>query len=748
MKKILVILGFVVAAVALEGVAFYFSSRNSDDGETPEEKAAIAANTPSTFRDMMNTAEFCLGERNFEGAYGFIRLALDEAETRGESAEAGYQMGHLQYGDYRRGGVAKLESASLYLQAAYDYADDPALREKIGMTLLDVLESRGESGQFESYLSEMLSSVTKPSAKVDLWRRQFEFLLRSPDGWKEMNEALAKVENSPLHSREWVQLIEEMNLRSQEKVLANDEWYTEYVQTLDLTDPMMHRNELFVEVRSKLELLASNPDPSIREEALLRLAKAYVFMEDYEAGHNYLTRFIDLDPSEHLTDALVLLSLVSRERGEVENAAQLAESLILRFDFNAHTLAEIQQVVVLLEEHGFYRDALGLLDGCFSYSNSLEKEYANLVGRAAVIEERVGNHSNALGYMDQLWEMDDGHVFESTVSEMIELNMEQSNYAVVERWVNGTLSRLPEDSNAYENALFSLFEAKFWLDRPVLEQLFVGAAAIQTAPEDPRTASVELRMARYIENMQLHDLAISYYNRVGLLNFFQSDDVPGASSLNIGEEAMLGKVRCLQKKEDWVAADKLYRDLCNRTLSPLVKSAAAVGWGGLALHFGQNKEAERRYNLAHVQMLPEADQVRYLLGRAQIKAGSELRDLAAMEQDLELLAKLPEIERRTASIDFFNETFDYLYQSEDERAMLRIIDLAYQSEFAQWLPLQSYLLRLYEDRFNRKKISGLGSLLSEKDEVVGATMVELSQLVGQLEDLNGKVDGYRKKVAQ
>jgi len=748
MKKILVILGFVVAAVVLEGIAFYFSSRIPTGAETPEEEAAVAADAPSTFRDMMDTAEFCLEERNFEGAYGFVRLALDEAETRSESAEAGYQMGNLLYGDYRRGGTTKLESASLYLQAAYDYADNPTLREKIGMMLLDVLEARGESRQFSDYLEEMLTAATKPSAKVDLWRRQFDFLLRSPDGWKEMNKALAKVENLPLHSREWVQLIEDMNLRSQEKVLANDEWFAEYVQTLDLVDPALHRDDLFAEVRSKLKLLAKNPEPRVREEALLRLAKVHVFMGDYESGHDYLTRFIDLDPSEHLTDALVLLSLVSRERGEVENAAQLAESLILRFDFNKHTLSEIQQVVMLLEEHGFYRDALGLLDGCFSYSDSLGKEYSKLVGRAAVIEERLGKHSNALSYIDQLWEMDDGDVFEATVSEMVDLNMEQSNYAAVERWVNGTLSRLSSDSPAYENALFALFEAKFWLDRPVLEQLFVGAAAIQTAPEDPRTASVELRMARYIEDMQLNDLAISYYNRVGLLNFFQSDDVPDASSLNIGEEAMLGKVRCLQKNEDWVAADKLYRDLCNRTLSPLVRSAAAVGWGGLALRFGQKKEAERRYNLAHVQMLPEVDQVRYLLGRAQIKAGSELRDLAAMEQDLELLAKLPETERRTASIDFFNETFDYLYQSEDERAMLRIIDLAYQSEFAQWLPIQSYLLRLYENRFNRKKISGLGDLLSENDEVAGATMVELSQLVGQLEVLNEKVEGYRKKVAQ
>jgi len=746
MRKTIIILGFVLSAILMEGVVFFFSSRIPAGTEVVEADEAPAA--PSNFDELMSTAITCREQRRFDTAFGFVRLALDQARTKRERVDAGYQMGCLLFEDFRRGGTSQPEAAALYLQAAYDSAGDPHRRVEIGLALLDVLEARGETAQFAAYLEEMLASASAPGEKIELWRRKFGFLLGPAGGWREMNIALAKAENLPLHSGEWVELVAGMRLRTREKLLADAGWFDQYARTMGLEDTSGCRQELFAEVRSKLERMIKDSDPKVREEALLRLARALVSIGDHEGGHACLKRFIEMDPTENLMDALVLFSRVSRIQGEVAYAAYLAESLIRRFDFNKNTRDEILQVVTLLEEHGLYTDALGLLEGCFSLSDTLGKEYATLVGRAAVLEERLGHHLNAQDYMNQLHGMEGGWVFEETLSEMIDLCIAQGDYASTESWIHGFIGRVPSGSGAHESALFALFEAKYWLNRPVLEQLYVGAAAIQAAPEDPRTASVELRMARYVEDMKLHDLAISYYNRIGLLNFFQGDAVSEAPSQNIGEQAMLGKARCLNKAEDWVAADHLYRDLCNRTKSPLVKSEAAVGWAGLALRFGQNREAERRYDLAHVQMLSGTSQVYYRLGRSQIEAEKKLRDLSAMEDDLELLANLPEEEQRNASIDFFNETFDYLHQTGDERAMLRMIDLAYQSEFTEWLPIQSYVLRLYEDKFQHKKIGGLGSELREKDDVAGASMVELAQVVGRMEALVGMVKRHRKKGTQ
>jgi hypothetical protein len=293
--------------------------------------------------------------------------------------------------------------------------------------------------------------------------------------------------------------------------------------------------------------------------------------------------------------------------------------------------------------------------------------------------------------------------------------------------------------------LFGLFNAKYWLNSPIIEQLYIGAAAVQAAPEDSRTASVELHMAQYIEDMKLNDLAISYYNRIGLLNFFQTESGAGASTHNIGEQAMLGKARCLKNLEDWAAADHLYRELCNRTKSPLVKSEAAVGWGELALQFNQRKEAERRFDLAYPQMLSEPDRVRYMLGRSLIDGEEQLGDPTRFDESLELLENLPDEERRKGTITFFNDTFDHFHEKGDEKSMLRVIDSACQNDLADWLPIQSYMLRLHEDRFDQEKIVGLGASLRNKDDIAGASILELAQIADRVEKQADWVSRYKRK---
>jgi hypothetical protein len=444
----------------------------------------------------------------------------------------------------------------------------------------------------------------------------------------------------------------------------------------------------------------------------------------------------------------MLLSRISRVQNEVAYAAELAESLIRRFDFNAHSQEEILHVVELLEEHGLYEDALGLLQGCFSFGDPTGREFGKLIARAAVLAERLGDHDGALNYMNQLQKSDANDAFSMAFSEVINLNITEGNYETVENLILRFIGRLPESSEVYQNSLFSLFEAKYWLDRPVLEQLFVGSAAIQNVPEDPRVGSVELRMARYIEEMKLNDLAVSYYNRIGLLNFFQANEVNAAFNENINEQAMLGKARCLKKQGDWAAADHLFRELCNRTSSPLIKSEAAVGWAELAKRFGQNQEAARRYDLAYVQLLSAPDQVRYTLGRLNLQGDEKFRDPTILEDNLSLFENLPDGERCKALAAYFNDTFDYLYEAGDERAMLRLIDLAYQSDYAEWSPIQSYVLRLYEDRFQTESFEGLGRALREKDEIADASLTELAQVIDKMELLATTVKKHQKKVLE
>lgn len=749
MKNIILIVGFALAAVLFSGAAFYVSFQLSADKAVVEEVVEESEPAdPTTFDEMMELAADYREKRRFEPAYGFLRLALDGAETEPQRVEAGWQMGDLLYEDYRQGGASELPTASLYLQAAFASAAGPEQRLQIGKVLLEVLQDAGEKEQFLAYLNKMLDGVSDETEVVDLWRRKFEFLLKQENGWHDMNEALAEAEHFPHQGEAWDTLINDTHLRTKEQLLTNNSWYRSYTEKLALENAGTARVELFEEVRIKLGRRYKGSDWKDQAETLLRLSKAYVAVGNYEQGHDYLKMFLDMEPNENLSEALILFSRISRVRGEMVNAAELAKSLIRRFDFDVHTRDEVLHVIQLLEERGLYEDALELLEGCFSTIDTVNRAMAGLLQRAAVIEERLGHRSNALDYMVQLHDLEVEAMFEATVTELINLNLQRSNYEAVAQLVHLFIPQLMTESDHYNNALFSLFEAKFWLNCPVIEQLYVGAAAVQAAPEDVRAPSVELRMARYIENMRLNDLAIAYYNRIGLLNFFHAESNAAASSQNIGEQAMLGKARCLKRLEDWAAADHLYRELCKRTKSPLIKSEAAVGWGELALYFNQREEARRRFGLAYPQMLSETDQVRYMLGSSLVDEEQQLGDPEKLEENLELLADLSEEARRKSTITFFNDSFDHFFEKGDEAAMQNVIDIACENDLADWLPIQSYMLRLHTERFDHENIEGLGERLREKDEVAGASILELAQIADRLEDQADWITRYKRKAIQ
>lgn len=745
MKKILIILGLILGPIVMGGTVFLLSSRIVEEVEAVDPNEEIVS---SDFNELFKLGSKYRSQRRFTTAGGCFRMALEHAETQQERLIAGREMGSLLFEDYRQGGESEAGAAALYLQAAYDCALEEHDRVEIGLMLLDIFQEMGDSEQFGGYLTEMLEKAQTPEQTIELWNRKFNYFIGKNGTWPQMNQALADAESLPLQNEEWDLMVRDMKLRTREKIISDKEWFNVYTHTMQIENPEVFREEVSAEIQAKLQKLIDYGSDKEREGALLRMSASLVASGNYDDGYYYLRHYLETEPSTNLTDALILLTKISRVRGQIAYAAQLAKSLLRRFDFDMHTREEVLQVTNLLEEQGLHEDALDLLEGCFSLNPDPIKEDAGLIGKAAILEEHVGRRANAVNYMNQLYTLDTDTVFSKSFSELINYNMNKSDYESVETWVLRFSDKLRPQTESYGNALYSLFEAKYWLDRPVLEQLFIGFSAVQHAPEDERTSSVELRLAGYIEDMSLTDLAVSYYNRIGLLNFFNGDSDDDAYSQNVGEQAMLGKARCLAKIEDWAAADRLYRDLCNRTQSPLVKSEAALGWAELALKFGQNKEAARRLDLSYKQMLSAEEQVRYSLGRSKLETETTISEPGVLEDELELLANLPKAEQRDATISFFNNTFDLLHAEGDKRTMRRIIDLAYQSEFTEWLPIQSYVLRLNEDNFERTKLAGLGPELRNKDEVAGASVIDLAESVDRIEKLAGLVERHKKQVIQ
>ena len=208
---------------------------------------------------------------------------------------------------------------------------------------------------------------------------------------------------------------------------------------------------------------------------------------------------------------------------------------------------------------------------------------------------------------------------------------------------------------------------------------------------------------------------------------------------------MLGKARCLKQREEWERADHLFRDLCRRTVSPLIRSEIAVHWAELSFRFGQRREAERRYGLADPQLLSPALRARYFLGQARLHNEDMAQDGPAIENALAVLADLGDEERGQATIDFFNETFDFLFSQENNRAMSRLIDLAYQSDYADIIPIQSYVLRKLFREVSLEKIGELNAALRQTVLPKEASMLDLAQAVRRIEKLSATVSMHSKR---
>ncbi len=734
MRKLFITMGFLTSALLAGGISFVVSARAHAE---PEKR--LGSKDKPTADYLLVQAELARSQRRLSDAVDYARQAIKLSSTPTKRAEAGHQMGLLMMEEWRGGGTSESTAAILYLRAAVNASEDSRQRTEIGMDLLDVLQEVGDMNAYEALLDEMLLLVDTPSELTTLWNRKLLHLLDSDDGWKKMDEALERAKSIELESVKWGEMLQDMELRLKEKVLTDTRWFDAYASTMLPEERADCRQKLFKEVSSELERLFEEMDLKHRAEVRIRLAAAHASMRHIDEAYGLLMLFVDMEPRENLGEAFGLLTAIAGMRGNLASVIPMAQSLINSKGMNKLDQKEVLDVVGHLKALGLLNEALRVVVDRLSEVDLALGKRVELLVQAAVLEECIGNRERALEYMNQLAAAEASREIGDALSQIIKVDMGRGEYDAVEFWVDRFLSMIPPNSENRAAALFALFEAKYWLGRSVSEQLYVGAVAVQASSDDSRTPQVELSMAQTIENLGLYDLAISYYNRIGLLNLFTGEYLIEATSENVDEQAVLGKVRCLMELEDWVAVDRLCRDLCRSTRSPLVKSGAAVRWAELALRDGQHVEAQRRYDLAHVQMLSKSEQVRHMLGNLKLQGNEQLLDENVIRSSLEMLSELPEEERRRATVTFFDNTYEFLMENESEQAVLQLIDLAYQSPYRDWMPLESYVLRVCSSRVQDREVAVLGSELHQMENVVNTSLDDLLQIIDRFGELGSLI---------
>lgn len=736
MKKTLLILGVVVAAVLVSGGIFMLGSGRM------EEPVEEIVSSPS--EDMLQLAEFYQKQGRYEETYPLLMTLLDMPLSEHLLRDVTFRLGSVFYQDHVENGVPCLDAAETYLFSAFSMEGDRDLQFKAGMLLMDVRAEKQKTDLFSDLFDRLQAMELDDEETVALWRKKFDYLFESEQPWEALQDALVVAENYPLTTPGWRSMLADVRLRTNEKLLRDPEWFESYAQGIDLSGRRKLRQNLYDEISRSLDRQMEDASRETKSSLVLRQGLVMAVMNDLDGAKLNLRRSMETYASPDLLLALELVNALVGESGDEVELQQLVTQLLHGRGYTGFGQDEKLKIVEQLSSLRRYADALKVIDVDLKMK-ARSPGMDVLLAQAVVLEARQSNFDAARGYMDELYTMGSSEIFGRTLQAIIDMQLNRNEYSLAEEWALRYIGGVPVDSSYARDILFALFDTSYWMNRPLLEKLIIGAAAVEGNPNDERVAPVILRMAGFIEELGLPTLAGTYYNRIGLLNFFQDGQENASSSRNIGELAMLGKARCLKKSEEWGRADHLFRDLCRRTASPLIRSEIAVRWAELSLQFGQRKEAERRFNLADPQLLSPELRARYQLGQARLRNEDLMQDGPAIEEALSLLERLPDEERAQATIDFFNETFDYLSENGNRRAMDRLIDLACQSEFVDQIPVQSYVLKTVFDDVKLETVAELEDELQNAVMPDKASILDLAQSVERLDELSQRVGLHSKR---
>ena len=740
-KKVLIMSGVFAGSVLVSGVLFKLASK------TPESAVDSSILTPA--ESTLQQAQFHQNQGEYNEAYALLRKVLDMKLSPPLRAEAAYQMGSLFADEYFLTGAGDLDGADAYLQSAYEAsADNPVLRLKVGTKLLDIAENLGEVDTFKQLIDRLLSEKFGEQELLGLWRRRFDFLFENAQEWRELQDALLTAENVQFTGWKWAAMLDEYRLRTNERLMENREWLVQYADALGKS-PVLLREELYNEICGALEEMIGSASDDELGDLILRLGSVMALNEDRDHAKQQLSYYLETVP---VVDLVGALEFVEKLFGAGISDPELSHYIEMLQAGRSYALLDLDdklKAARMLSSLRCYSDAVAVLDSDLKFAQPNGPRSAELFAEAVVLYTMLGDDVSARQYMDELCLSDGTRYLPESLDRVMTVQLERSQYDLAEAWGMRYLKKVPRASEYFQSVLLKLFDAVYWQDNYALKNLFVGALAVQSGAEDEQVASVILRMADSIENLGLYKLAGSYYSRVGLLNLFKENETTDQTDQSVGEMAMLGKGRCLKKCGDGAQANRLFRELVHRSASPMVRSEIAVYWAELALNEEQYMEAQRRYDLTDPYMLSPELYARYQLGMARLlnaQSVQEGREALGPDRMLPLFAALPENERAQAVVDYFNAEFDRLNLQGDELAMKQLIDAAMTSDYADQIPVQSYVLRLMFDDVTLDQIDDLNALLRETELPAEASMQDLEMNVQRIADLNERVRKTGKEV--
>lgn len=446
---------------------------------------------------------------------------------------------------------------------------------------------------------------------------------------------------------------------------------------------------------------------------------------EVEAEIALLKQIIEKGISPFRSPAYVRLADLMLEEGRDQEYAVLLGRMIGRPELRKHAVGELQKRMRKPATVDVAQELLLCVNQVLILGDEMPQPLAQMLMAASQMAIDQGWMPVAEQYLDQAEALTlDRELLADSMVMRAEIAQARGDKEGMIRDYKEVISLYPGHPKEADIRFLLLQEMA---GQPYSEADLVGGiiGAITRLPKDPRGTRGLLMVAKHLEDLELYELAETYYRLSVLLSTMQlSRDVGGNTA-----EALLGQARTMAAQNKLAEADALLRVINTNTRWSDIWSTSGPLWASLAFRQGQFREGIRRWR--NTCGPPGGELLPYLFGLL-------VPDLVEMSSQIDSVTpkkpgKMP-VELVDAAV---RAAMDQLIQRDDFEAVERLMDMIDRDpEWKGKLPMNQYRIRTLERLAAKESIDRTVEWLKRYPVLNSVeTVKDTEQLTQQLENV-------------
>ncbi|MBI3985901.1 MAG: hypothetical protein HY343_03200 [Lentisphaerae bacterium] len=730
--------GLAVALLAAGLGTWFLAAKTREAARHETEKQ------PETSAEFVASAKTIAAQGNLEDAFAQLQQAVNLAVTPEDKAAVGFAMGEFLLSRARQQTMPYAPMARGYLEAALEIESREEQQLDIYKALAENAELLKDYASVRALCEKARDLIPEETDQLEWFMRELDVLLKVGT-WPELDRIWQQA--VPLRSTpSWESRFDLMEATLFEKILVNDDWYQDWLkQQTAAMDPVGRRSSLLQQTLKLFDRIAETR-PELAEEALFRSSRLTVSENQFEEARRRITAYFDKAYKEHYEEILMLLIRMARLEGKTQETEAMVTQFLNRYKWYSKKASELLSVIEQAEFVGQFQEALYYIEEYLKIPAAQESA-AILHFKAGQMAARMKLSDKAREHFNAVLESNpDADLHFSTLQAQADLCIERGQREEAQQFLAQALAQFPYDPRR-SKVLYVISELLSKSNAPLSEKMITYAMAIESAPGDPGSVAVLMRLAKTYEDLEMLPYAQDKYAKVALLRTLDaSGKAQGPDSATIGE-ALLGSARCLYRMNDMVKADRLLRELCHSVKPGPVYEEAVYLWGMIKVKEGQKKEARRRFALVDTAKCPPEIGMRIELERMLMDIADGQKNVQAVVRFVEGVTGLPVREQVEFSRRAYGVCFESLLAAKDIAGLQTFLDsiAAKKDE----LPLSAWAMQLSSLVFQEKGATAFTESLNRNVALLDKAnlggdldLPTLTAMATSLEKMQTRVNDY------